>query len=584
MADLTPEQQAVIEAARARMANGGLNAQQQAAIEAARARLAAQLPAPQEPQGWSGSVGTQQPERTIGDAIMDNLVGRDDGVQSVGETIGTTINNGIESLTYGIIGDEAAAGADALLGRGTYDDRLQVYRDNEEQLRENNPVAYWGSEIAPAMVAPGAAIKAGGGLLSRVLTSAGVGGAGGGLFGVTEAEGDLQDRAAGGANGLALGAGVGAALPVLGAVLGRAISPMRNSDAQRRGLVEVLDDAGVGGMTAGQRTGSETLQRLEGRLMPTSDQMDDFSRAVMRTLGSADDRATPEALDAAQRRITGVMNDVMDGVEVRPNQAMAEAAEEIAADYALDTAEGAMVPRIRNIVEEIVDRATSPDGEAIPLNILRKWRTRLGAMTQGSDEAVRTAAAGLRSIIDDASEEALQAAGRAGDIARLGEARVQYRNLLAVSRAMSGAGVDTQVGIVSPQALRTATAITQGRNNYAMGRGTDLMELSRAGAGVLAPLPSVMAGGQRMLPQMSQAVGLSGGGALGYQVAGVPGAVAGATAGILGPMVGSAMLRSRPVAAALSNRLAPNANSLDAPLRRGLLGALAGGDHPQVLP
>jgi len=43
--------------------------------------------------------------------VKDNVVGVDDGIMSPGEKLGTLLNMGGESLTLGIVGDEAAAAA-----------------------------------------------------------------------------------------------------------------------------------------------------------------------------------------------------------------------------------------------------------------------------------------------------------------------------------------------------------------------------------------------------------------------------------------------------------------------------------------
>ena len=59
-----------------------------------------------------------QGDPTAMTAIADNVVGLDNGVMSPGEKLGTALNAGGESMTLGIVGDEAAAAFDAAIGNG----------------------------------------------------------------------------------------------------------------------------------------------------------------------------------------------------------------------------------------------------------------------------------------------------------------------------------------------------------------------------------------------------------------------------------------------------------------------------------
>lgn len=156
--------------------------------------------------------------------VLDNVVGLDNGVMSPGEKLGTALNNAGESMTLGVVGDEAAAAFDAALGRGSYDERLQFYRDNQEALRESNPVLSFASEVAPALI-PG---LGGAKLLSALTTKLGRAGAGAALgalsglvYGAAEGEGGAKNRAISGGATAALGGLFGASAPkVMDAVAG----------------------------------------------------------------------------------------------------------------------------------------------------------------------------------------------------------------------------------------------------------------------------------------------------------------------------------------------------------------------------
>lgn len=148
--------------------------------------------------------------------IVDNVVGLDNGVMTPGEKLGTALNSGGESMTLGIVGDEAAAAFDAALGRGSYDERVKFYRDNQKQFRDENPVLAFASEIAPALL-PG---MGGAKLLSMLTSKLGQAGAGaalgaisGAIYGFSEGEGGFKNRAIDGTTTAALGGLFGYAAP-----------------------------------------------------------------------------------------------------------------------------------------------------------------------------------------------------------------------------------------------------------------------------------------------------------------------------------------------------------------------------------
>lgn len=130
--------------------------------------------------------------------VKDNVIGVDDGVMSPGEKLGAMLNKGGESLTLGVVGDEAAAGYSAMMGGGRYEDELKRYRGNEEQLRAENPGLSLAAEIAPAMI-PGAgagnAIAKLGGMVGKTAAGALTGAGAGALYGFAEGEGGVAERA-----------------------------------------------------------------------------------------------------------------------------------------------------------------------------------------------------------------------------------------------------------------------------------------------------------------------------------------------------------------------------------------------------
>lgn len=298
--------------------------------------------------------------------------------------------------------------------------------------------------------------------------------------------------------------------------------------------------------TAGQVTRSSALRRMEGTLDAVPGQAEDFTAAAMRTTGSTAARATPDALRAASDDIVRTMDDAVAGVSFLPSPQMAQQADDVVQGYLRATAEGSVVPDVRNVADEIMDAATNPNAAQISLSTLQDWRSRLGRLMRSPDGQVREAAWGLRSIIDDATEAQLQSAGRSNDVARLSTAREQYRNWLAVSDASTRAGAEN--GIISPTQLNQSVIRSQGRRNASIGNTTELGELSRSGAGILRAEPTVSAGGVRSIS--TNLGGSLGGAAAGYQLmpgnpvlGGLVGGVAGS--GAIGG--GQAAMRSRAV-------------------------------------
>lgn len=156
-------------------------------------------------------------DRSLGYRIADNILGIDDGYFSPGEKAGEVVNRAIEGATFGVVGDEANARAASVLRDDDYDERLQFYRDQEAQLKEENPVLAYGAELAGGMAVPGGA---GAKLVSQAATrggqlarAAGLGAAGAGTYGFMEGEGGAKERAANALFSAGAGALFGAAAP-----------------------------------------------------------------------------------------------------------------------------------------------------------------------------------------------------------------------------------------------------------------------------------------------------------------------------------------------------------------------------------
>lgn len=263
-------------------------------------------------------------------------------------------------------------------------------------------------------------------------------------------------------------------------------SPLGGADPDRVALAEYLNKQGVD-VTAGQKTGSDTLRRMEagtGAGQARLDMQDEqFTRAAMRSIGEDASRATPDAMRRAYDRIGGEFDAVLGNTRLAPTSAEAQRVAQAVDTYNELSPAMSASPLIGNVAERIAEAAQR--NQPIDAHTARAWRTRLGkAMTGASDDATRSAASELIDIVDDMTEAALRASGRQDDIARLATARQQYRDFLAIERAAAAAGENAATGILSPARVRSAVA-GQGRRSYTQGNRGDLGELARAGAAVL---------------------------------------------------------------------------------------------------
>ena len=201
-------------------------------------------------------------------------------------------------------------------------------------------------------------------------------------------------------------------------------------------------------------------------------------------------------------------------------------------------------------------RAFAKTGRPISLSLLKEWRINIGNLLQSDNPAAQNAAYALRDIIDDMTDQALTAAGRTDDLARLAEAREMHRNYLAIVIARGKAGAEA--GELSPTVLNQAIKQVQGTRTVVTGRGTPFTEFTEAAAAALRQAPSVAPGAVRQMagvvPAAFGAIGsmpalTSGAGML----PALMGAAGGAAVGTALPVIGQAIMRSPPLQAMMRN-------------------------------
>lgn len=499
----------------------------------------------EEIAGQIGAAQPAQPERSIGQAIYENVVGSG-AVDTPGERLGQAIGETVKSFGAGV-----TRGAAELAGLpGTLGNLLDVGYEKLGLTPEGSAAQFQapisGETIRGALsgVTGGATEYRGEGIPARIAGTVGefMGGGAGGRVGLVG--GGASELAGMATEGTSLEPYARIGAGIAGSVLAGNPRAAFAGDTEAARMANLLESQGVRGITAGQARGSQRLMSAEGMLQPTASQLDDYTASVMRQLGSTETLATPQNLRAVEQRLVQQMDDAVRGVDIIPNQTAGANAVRIGLDYVDRVPAGSLTPRVRGIANEI--NALSNANKTVPLSRLREWRSDIGRLTISPDAATREAAHGLRSIIDDMTDEALRAAGRADDIASLGQARSSYRDYIAVRDAASRVGAEG--GTLSPQALNQSVIRSQGREAYATGRTTDMADFTRAGAATLRPAPTVSAGGKRTLSETLPLVSaaLTGSGAL---QAGLDPAAAAivAAGGVMAPSAAQAAMRSMPI-------------------------------------
>jgi hypothetical protein len=343
--------------------------------------------------------------------------------------------------------------------------------------------------------------------------------------------------------------------PLATSGLRRAITPLP-ATAERAALVDTLRNEGVD-LTAGQRTGNKPLQWAESTFgdMPGSggaaartqeNQAQQFTAAALRRAGETADRATPDVIDGAFRRIGADFEGVAQRNHVVADRHLGNDLSTVEAEYNNLVGPTQRAPVVSNTMADI-GNIVAQNGGHITGEQYNALTSRLARQARGAkaDPQLQEALSGTRGALDDAMERSLQASGNTADLDTLRTARRQYRNLLTVEKAATGAGAATAEGLISPSQLRNA-AVTQGRRAYARGQG-DFADLARSGEGVMKPLPNSGTAPRQYMQHMASIIGGVAGGATG----GLPGAVA----GIAAPAAAGRVLMSRPVQAYLGNRL-----------------------------
>lgn len=371
--------------------------------------------------------------------------------------------------------------------------------------------------------------------------------------------------------------------PAATAVGRRALTPFP-ATAERTALANNLRGEGID-LTAGQATGSKPLQWMESTLgdMPGSgprvaematNQGEQFTAAALRRVGENANRASPDVIDNAFNRIGGQFDAVGARNHLVPDPQLVADLRQARDGYNRLVGPNARAPAVDATIQDI-NHQIGGVGGVLGGDQYIAMRSQLGtdARAARNDPYLQRVLQDYQGALDDAFERSLRASGNAQDLAALQEARNQYRNLMVIEKAATGAGSATAEGILSPSQLRNAT-VTQNRRAYARGQG-DFADLARSGEAVMKPLPNSGTSPREYMRHALSTISSVIGGTAG-SAAGPGGTAAGAVAGLAAPGLLGRALMSDTGQRYLGNQMflpTPAREAGRAALVRGLLGA-----------
>lgn len=310
-----------------------------------------------------------------------------------------------------------------------------------------------------------------------------------------------------------LGTAAALATPLAAAAPGRLIRPIRNQlSREGRRLAGIAADEGIP-LTAGQRSGSQALRRLEDTFetLPLTSgpqraiserQQTAFNRAVLRRAGVDADTATPEVVDGAFRNLGRQFDDLSARTVVQLDDDFGRAINATTNEFSR-----VLPSEQRGIFGNILEDIAS-FGRELPGDVYQTTRSRLTRRARSiaqSDPELSNAFRGVRDALDDAAGRSV--APQLRDQWR--EIRTQYRNLKAISNAISRPSAGAAEGSISPAVLQSAVRQGQTRDAFARGSG-ELNDLARVGQRFLKPPPDSGTAQRRFFQEL-----LTGGGALG---------------------------------------------------------------------
>lgn len=556
--------------------------------------------------------GSATPERTFGQMLFENVIGSGEA-DTPGERLGQTINDAGKAFFAGV-GRGAAAIPDlpgklVNAGGGLISGALErsgaIAPETAGLMRDAIPMAspFGSGEVTSGLLrsatggasdyqgktaagkyagtvgefVPGAALTGGVGAIPQFAVAPGV---------ASEFAGQMTEGKKvpdwvpliGGSNAEPVARTAAALAAPFAVDAARRIVTPNPADPARIAASERLKAEGID-TTAGQKVGNSALRYQEDAASRTSKiaetQNEQFTAAALKRIGENANRADPETMARAYNRIGGMFDDLAARNQVVADKTLLDDVTDAVSQYSRLTNKSTESPIVKSALKRVEDAFNS--GKPLAGAEYQTLRSDLGVVTRGGDSTLVQAAKKIVEALDGGLGRTLQAAGNTDDLALYSTARQQYRDFLAIEKAVSMAGENSALGIISPARLRSAVSQVGGRRGYVTGQ-SDLGNLSRDGTIAMSALPN--SGTQPRLAANAIAAlsGAPAGGAAGmltYALTQNPtlSAGAGAIASMM-PGVRNAAIASKAGQAYLANQLFPGAGKAASARLIGLLPGL----------
>lgn len=322
--------------------------------------------------------------------------------------------------------------------------------------------------------------------------------------------------------------------------------------ADRQALLDTLKNEGVD-LTAGQTTGNQALKYAESELGGgkighiNETQGSQFTKAALSRAGIDATHATPDVMDHAFTKIGKQFDTLAARNTLLPDHQLATDTANHVKDYTGLLAPSQQAPIVGKLAADLVDAAEKGMTGAQYQNL----SSRLGTLSRKAGDAdLKLTIGDMKHSLDNAMERSLVKTN-SPDVGAWKNTRRQYRNMLVLEQAASGAGENAAQGIISPAQLKNAAMQKQGKRGYVRGQG-DFADLARAGEAIMKPLPQSGTAPRTAMRNITAAlptiVGAGAGMATGI------GPVFGGLLGAATPSALGRLLLSKPVSAYLKNQ------------------------------
>lgn len=351
---------------------------------------------------------------------------------------------------------------------------------------------------------------------------------------------------------------------------GRKIVTPNPMSEERLSVARALNREGID-LTAGQKTGSNNLRYMESELGgPVAEefmekQAGQFTSAALKRAGINADRATPDVMDDAFRSIGSEFDRLSKDTLVPLDTDLGTSIGSAWRSYEDVVPESQQAPIARNLLKDLADLArghgTLPGPGSVNTPYLsgeayQQYRSRLNRYLRSTkDTDLKLFLEDITKALDDSAERYLQAAKP--DLAdEWRNVRRQYRNLLTIEKAATGAGENAAQGFITPQKLRQAVVGNDSRG-YVRGYN-DFSDLVHAGNAMMTPLPNSGTAGRMSARNLVSVPSTIGGALIGGSSGDATLGIAGGIAGAMIPGQIGRGLMSAPGRSYLSNQvLAP---------------------------